>query len=133
MCERLLANPLVEDYEIQDSPPREFGVIRFPAAATRSTPLQAAQRVGEARILWHQDTHLRGRDAVIVSRRLLLRRLPPVGAIARFAPIMGEVERFAAAAAWCSASATGFRSSARPAFLSGGLLPNLSLASSAAS
>ena len=45
-------------------------------AATRSTPLAACRRFGEAELLWHGDSDLRGVDAVVDPGRLLLRRLP---------------------------------------------------------
>src|SRR5829696_6985130 len=55
----------------------------------------AAERVGEAVILWHQDRDLQGVDAVIVPGGFSYGDYLRVGAIARFAPIMAEVERFA--------------------------------------
>ena len=62
MCEKLLANPLIEDYEIQ----LKFGVVRFPGSCDEVDALLAARRVGEAELLWHADADLRGVDAVIV-------------------------------------------------------------------
>ena len=72
MCEQLLANPLIEDYEIHV----KFGVVRFPGSCDDVDALLAARRVGEAELLWHGDRDLRGVDAVDRPRRLLLRRLP---------------------------------------------------------
>jgi phosphoribosylformylglycinamidine synthase len=43
-----------------------FGVIRFPGSCDEVDALLAAQRVGEAVILWHGDRDLHGVDAVIV-------------------------------------------------------------------
>ena len=73
----------------------KFGVVRFPGSCDEVDALLAAQRVGEAVILWHQDTDLQGVDAVIVPGGFSYGDYLRVGAIARFAPIMGEVERFA--------------------------------------
>ena len=49
MCERLLANPLIEDYEIVDRRRAgglnvKFGVVRFPGSCDEVDALQAAQR-----------------------------------------------------------------------------------------
>ena len=46
MCEKLLANPLIEDYEIQS----KFGVVRFPGSCDEVDALLAARRVGEAEV-----------------------------------------------------------------------------------
>ena len=72
-----------------------FGIVRFPGSCDEVDAMLAAQRVGEAVILWHQDTDLQGVDAVIVPGGFSYGDYLRVGAIARFAPIMGEVERFA--------------------------------------
>ena len=105
----------------------KFGVIRFPGSCDEVDALQAAQRVGEAEILWHQDTDLRGADAVIVPGGFSYGDYLRVGAIARFAPIMGEVERFAARGGLVLGIYNGFQVLCEAALLSGALLPNLSL------
>jgi phosphoribosylformylglycinamidine synthase len=105
----------------------KFGVIRFPGSCDEVDALQAAQRVGEAEILWHQDTHLRGADAVIVPGGFSYGDYLRVGAIARFAPIMGEVERFAARGGLVLGICNGFQVLCEAGLLSGALLPNLSL------
>ena len=67
MCRRLLANPLIEDYEIRRRQRRvKFGVIRFPGSCDDVDAQLAASRVGEAVLLWHADRDLQGVDAVIV-------------------------------------------------------------------
>ena len=43
----------------------KFGIVRFPGSCDDVDALLAAERVGEAVILWHQDTDLHGVDAVI--------------------------------------------------------------------
>ena len=66
MCERLLANPLVEDYEvIVDRGSAEirasamkFGVLQFPGSCDEVDALQAARRVGDAELIWHGDRDL---------------------------------------------------------------------------
>ena len=44
----------------------KFGVVRFPGTCDELDALQAARRVGDARLLWHGDADLHGVDAVIV-------------------------------------------------------------------
>ena len=54
---------------------------------------QAAARVGDAVLLWHADRDLQGVDAVIVPGGFSYGDYLRAGAIARFAPVMAEVER----------------------------------------
>ena len=75
----------------------KFGVVRFPGSCDEVDALEAARRVGEAELLWHADRDLRGADAVIVPGGFSYGDYLRVGAIARFAPVMEEVERFARA------------------------------------
>ena len=73
----------------------KFGVVRFPGSCDEVDALQAAQRVGDAELLWYADHDLRGADAVIIPGGFSYGDYLRVGAIARFAPVMEEVERFA--------------------------------------
>ena len=74
----------------------KFGVIRFPGSCDEVDAQLAAQRVGEAVILWHGDRDLQGVDAVIVPGGFSYGDYLRAGAIARFAPVMEEVAEFAA-------------------------------------
>src|SRR5262245_37452149 len=76
-------------------PAVKFGVIRFPGSCDDVDALVAARRVGEAELLWHGDRDLRGADAIIVPGGFSYGDYLRAGAIARFAPVMEEVERFA--------------------------------------
>ena len=124
MCEQLLTNPLIEDYEIQLV---KFGVVRFPGSCDEVDALLAAQRVGEAELLWHADRDLRGVDAVIVPGGFSYGDYLRVGAIARFAPVMEEVERFARAGGPVLGICNGFQVLCEAGLLPGALLPNTSL------
>ena len=67
MCERLLANPLIEDYEIVRSERLRLRRRPLPRLVRRAwTPCSPAERVGDAEILWHGDRDLNGVDAVVV-------------------------------------------------------------------
>ena len=105
----------------------KFGVIRFPGSCDEVDAVLAAERVGDAVILWHQDTDLQGVDAVIVPGGFSYGDYLRVGAIARFAPVMAEVERFAARGGLVLGICNGFQVLCEAGLLSGALLPNTSL------
>ncbi|HEX6020573.1 MAG TPA: phosphoribosylformylglycinamidine synthase subunit PurQ [Solirubrobacter sp.] len=104
-----------------------FGVVRFPGSCDDVDALLAARRVGEAELLWHADADLRGVDAVIVPGGFSYGDYLRVGAIARFAPVMGEVERFARSGGPVLGICNGFQVLCEAGLLSGALLPNTSL------
>ena len=105
----------------------KFGIVRFPGSCDEVDAMLAAQRVGEAVILWHQDTDLQDVDAVIVPGGFSYGDYLRVGAIARFAPIMAEVERFARNGGLVLGICNGFQVLCEAGLLSGALLPNTSL------
>ena len=104
-----------------------FGVVRFPGSCDELDALQAARRVGEARLLWHGDAHLHGVDAVIVPGGFSYGDYLRVGAIARFSPVMGAIERFAAEGGPVLGICNGFQVLCEAGLLPGALLPNTSL------
>jgi phosphoribosylformylglycinamidine synthase subunit PurQ / glutaminase len=105
----------------------KFGVVRFPGTCDDLDALQAARRVGEAELLWHGDEDLRGVDAVIVPGGFSYGDYLRVGAIARFSPVMGAVERFARHGGLVLGICNGFQVLCEAGLLSGALLPNTSL------
>jgi phosphoribosylformylglycinamidine synthase len=104
-----------------------FGVVRFPGTCDELDALQAARRVGEARLLWHGDADLHGVDAVIVPGGFSYGDYLRVGAIARFSPVMGAIERFAAEGGPVLGICNGFQVLCEAGLLPGALLPNTSL------
>jgi phosphoribosylformylglycinamidine synthase subunit PurQ / glutaminase len=69
-----------------------IGVITFPGTLDDVDAARAARRVGaEAVSLWHADADLKGVDAVVVPGGFSYGDYLRAGAIARFAPVMGEV------------------------------------------
>ncbi|MDT5153941.1 MAG: phosphoribosylformylglycinamidine synthase subunit PurQ / glutaminase, partial [Mycobacterium sp.] len=68
------------------------GVVTFPGTlddvdAARAVRLAGAESVG----LWHADADLKGVDAVVVPGGFSYGDYLRCGAIAKFAPVMGEV------------------------------------------
>ncbi|MEA2292186.1 MAG: phosphoribosylformylglycinamidine synthase subunit PurQ / glutaminase [Solirubrobacteraceae bacterium] len=104
-----------------------FGVVRFPGTCDDLDALQAARRVGDAELLWHGDADLKGVDAVIVPGGFSYGDYLRVGAIARFSPVMGEVERFARHGGLVLGICNGFQVLCEAGLLSGALLPNTTL------
>jgi phosphoribosylformylglycinamidine synthase I len=105
----------------------KFGVSRFPGSCDDVDALQAAARVGETVLLWHGDHDLQGVDAVIVPGGFSYGDYLRAGAIARFAPVMAEVEEFAREGGLVLGICNGFQVLCEAGLLPGALLPNLSL------
>jgi phosphoribosylformylglycinamidine synthase len=105
----------------------KFGIVRFPGTCDDLDALQAARRVGEAELLWHGDEDLKGVDAVIVPGGFSYGDYLRVGAIARFSPVMGAVERFARHGGLVLGICNGFQVLCEAGLLPGALLPNTSL------
>jgi len=104
-----------------------FGVVRFPGSCDEVDALQACERVGEARILWHADEDLEGVDAVVVPGGFSYGDYLRAGAIARFAPVMSSVVDFAREGGVVLGICNGFQVLCEAGLLPGALLPNTSL------
>ena len=104
-----------------------FGVIQFPGSCDERDAVSAASRVGDAVLLWHRDHDLTGVDAVIVPGGFSYGDYLRAGALARFSPIMVEVERFARNGGLVLGICNGFQVLCEAGLLSGALLPNASL------
>jgi phosphoribosylformylglycinamidine synthase len=105
----------------------KFGIVRFPGSCDDIDALHAAARVGHAVLLWHADHDLQGVDAVIVPGGFSYGDYLRAGAIARFAPVMAEVEEFAREGGLVLGICNGFQVLCEAHLLPGALLPNLSL------
>ncbi len=105
----------------------KVGVVRFPGSCDEVDALQAAQRVGDAELLWYAEHDLRGADAIVVPGGFSYGDYLRVGAIARFAPVMEEVERFARSGGPVLGICNGFQVLCEAGLLAGALLPNTSL------
>jgi len=104
-----------------------FGVVRFPGSCDDVDALRAARRVGDAVLLWHADRDLQGVDAVIIPGGFSYGDYLRAGAIARFAPVMDEVDRFARHGGLVLGICNGFQVLCEAGLLPGALLPNVEL------
>jgi phosphoribosylformylglycinamidine synthase I len=105
----------------------KFGVIQFPGSCDERDALHAVSRVGDGVLLWHGDHDLRDVDAVIVPGGFSYGDYLRAGALARFSPIMEEVERFARHGGLVLGICNGFQVLCEAGLLPGALLPNTSL------
>jgi phosphoribosylformylglycinamidine synthase len=104
-----------------------FGVIQFPGSCDERDALAACGRVGEARLVWQEETDLSDLDAVIVPGGFSYGDYLRAGAIARFAPAMGAVAELAAAGVPVLGICNGFQVLCEAGLLPGALLPNQGL------
>jgi phosphoribosylformylglycinamidine synthase I len=105
----------------------KYGIVQFPGSCDERDALFATRRVGDAELLWHADPDLKGVDAVIIPGGFSYGDYLRVGAIARFAPVMVEVDRFARNGGLVLGICNGFQVLCEAGLLSGALLPNTSL------
>jgi len=101
-----------------------IGVIQFPGSCDERDAVAAAQRVGDARLVWHEETDLSGLDGVIVPGGFSYGDYLRAGAIARFSPAMEAVSRFAADGGAVLGICNGFQVLCEAGLLPGALLPN---------
>ena len=94
------------------------------APATSATRSPACERVGEARLVWHEETELSGLDAIVVPGGFSYGDYLRAGAIARFSPAMEAVARFAAEGGPVLGICNGFQVLCEAGLLPGALLPN---------
>jgi phosphoribosylformylglycinamidine synthase subunit PurQ / glutaminase len=107
----------------------KFGVIIFPGSNCDQDSYHAviASTGAEAAFLWHESHDLEGSDAIIVPGGFAYGDYLRTGAIARFAPIMGEVAKFAAGGGLVIGICNGFQILCEAGLLPGALLRNAGL------
>ena len=105
----------------------KFGVLRFPGSCDEVDAADACARVGDAEIIWHADTELGDVDAVVIPGGFSYGDYLRVGSIARFAPAMEAVARFAREGGPVLGICNGFQVLCEAGMLPGALLPNRSL------
>ena len=101
-----------------------FGILQFPGSCDERDALAAASRVGDARLVWHEETDLSGLEAVIVPGGFSYGDYLRAGAIARFSPVMEAVGEFALRGGPVLGICNGFQVLCESGLLPGALLPN---------
>jgi phosphoribosylformylglycinamidine synthase subunit PurQ / glutaminase len=104
-----------------------FGVLQFPGSCDDRDALAACLRVGEARMIWHEETDLAGIDVVVVPGGFSYGDYLRAGAIARFAPAMQAVAKHAEDGGPVLGICNGFQVLCESYLLPGALLTNESL------
>lgn len=106
----------------------KFGVITFPGSnCDRDFIMALRQRPGATVVsLWHKETDLQGCDFIILPGGFSYGDYLRSGAIARFAPIMKEVVRFAKRGGYVLGVCNGFQILTEAELLPGALLLNTS-------
>ncbi|WP_436492799.1 phosphoribosylformylglycinamidine synthase subunit PurQ [Actinokineospora sp. HUAS TT18] len=105
-----------------------IGAVTFPGTLDDSDTLRAITAAGaEAVALWHGDADLRGVDAVILPGGFSYGDYLRAGAIARFAPVMGEIIDAAKKGTPVLGICNGFQVLCEAGLLPGALLRNAGL------
>jgi phosphoribosylformylglycinamidine synthase len=106
----------------------KFGVIVFPGSNCDHDSYHAITATGQqATMLWHESHNLEGCDAIVVPGGFAYGDYLRTGAIARFAPIMDEVRKFAASGGLVIGICNGFQILCEAGLLPGALLRNAGL------
>jgi phosphoribosylformylglycinamidine synthase len=104
-----------------------IGVLQFPGSCDERDAVLAAERVSDARLVWHEETDLAGVDAVVVPGGFSYGDYLRAGAIARFSPVMEAVAEFAERGGPVLGICNGFQVLCEAGMLPGALLPNAGL------
>jgi phosphoribosylformylglycinamidine synthase len=103
-------------------------VVVFPGTNCERDVQYALDLVGlDAELVWHRDTDLTGADGVVLPGGFAHGDYLRTGAIARFSPIMAEVERLAATGLPVLGICNGFQILCEAGILEGALVANQDL------
>jgi phosphoribosylformylglycinamidine synthase I len=106
-----------------------FAILQFPASNCDQDAVHVLRNVmgHSARFVWHKETSLGDADAVIVPGGFSYGDYLRTGAIARFSPIMQEVQNFVANGGAVLGICNGFQILCEAGLLPGALIRNRSL------
>jgi phosphoribosylformylglycinamidine synthase len=104
-----------------------FGVLQFPGSCDDRDAVDACSRIGEARLVWHEERDLDGIDVVVVPGGFSYGDYLRAGAIAQFAPAIEAVARHADGGGAVLGICNGFQVLCESGLLPGALLTNESL------
>jgi phosphoribosylformylglycinamidine synthase len=116
----------VLEYSAVEEQRLKFGVIVFPGSNCDADAFHAVGDVlgSPVEYVWHQRPSLDSYDCLILPGGFTYGDYLRAGAIARFAPVMGAVERFAAAGGLVLGICNGFQILCEAGLLPGALLRN---------
>ena len=103
-----------------------FGIVVFPGTWSDGDCYHVAKSVlgQDARYVWHKDRDLSGLDCLILPGGFSYGDYLRTGAIARFSPVMEEVERFAHMGGLVLGICNGFQILCEAGLLPGALMRN---------
>jgi len=104
----------------------KFGIVVFPGSNCDHDAYHATKHVlgQDAEFLWHKDTDLKGADVLILPGGFSYGDYLRTGAIARFSPIMSEVQTFAAKGGPVLGVCNGFQILLEAGLIPGAMLRN---------
>jgi len=107
----------------------KFGVVVFPGSNCDQDCAEVLRDVLRQPVvtLWHQETSLRGCDAIVLPGGFSYGDYLRTGAIAKFSPIMGAISRFARDGGLVIGICNGFQILVEAGLLPGALLRNVGL------
>ncbi len=104
------------------------GVVYYPGSNCEQDAVHAARLVGlEAGTVWHRDTDLSRYEALIIAGGFSYGDHLRAGALARFSPVMGAMERYVADGGMVLGICNGFQVLVEAGLLPGALMPNAGL------
>src|SRR6185503_13083563 len=107
----------------------KFGVLVFPGSNCDHDTYNVIAEIAHQPVtfLWHDSDDLQGVDAVLVPGGFAYGDYLRTGAIARFSPVMGAVQKFAASGGLVLGICNGFQILAESGLLPGALMRNAGL------
>lgn len=103
-------------------------VIQFPGTNCDLDTKYAFEKLGaEAELIWHKETKLEGFDLVAIAGGFSYGDYLRSGAIARFSPIMSEIEKFAKSGGYVIGICNGFQILLEARLLEGAMKRNKNL------
>ena len=104
----------------------KFGIVVFPGSNCDHDAYHATKHVlgQDAEFLWHKDTDLKGADVLMLPGGFSYGDYLRTGAIARFSPIMREVQSFAAKGGPVLGICNGFQILLEAGLIPGAMLRN---------
>ena len=107
----------------------KFGVVIFPGSNCEQDCFYAIQSVlgKPAEYIWHQDTSIKGFDAVILPGGFSYGDYLRTGALAKFSPVMNAIADFAKKGGLVFGICNGFQILTEAGLLPGALLRNVGL------